>query len=188
MDEIIFLIGVCAHFFLLVMMAISLIQPRFQFWPPPNKNSWQYHSLWWCVRLLVICVLWLIYNEHSSISLPAWLRFYLAMPIFIISFVLGSIAAMQLGWKNTHGIAVKFVASGFYQYSRNPQYLFYSISFVCLGIWAASLKALVLLVGLSFWYLCAPFSEEKWLESKYGQIYLDYKKSVPRYLGRPKNM
>lgn len=187
MTEVVFLIGLAVNGFLLVMMHASANNERFQFWPPPSKNSWQYDSLWWSVRLLVVCIGWLIYVENSAINIPNWLRFYLAMPGFIITFSLGSVAAIQLGWSNTHGLAKEFVETGFYRYSRNPQYVFYSVSFLFLGLWAASLKALVLLLLLSFWYLRAPFPEEKWLESKYGSDYLNYKESVPRYLGWPKS-
>ena len=186
MNVIIFLIGLSVHVFFLVMIFASAKNARFQFWPPPSKSSWQYHSLWWSVRLILACIGWLIYMENSSINIPYWLRFYLSMPGFIITFALGTVAAMQLGWANTHGVAEKFVASGFYKYSRNPQYVFYSASFLLLGLWAASLKALVLLLLLSFEYLRLPFPEEKWLESKYGNVYLTYKNNVPRYLGWPK--
>ena len=108
---------------------------------------------------------------------------YIAMPIFLLSFTLGSIAALQLGWRNTHGEAIQFVKTGFYKYSRNPQYVLFSISFLTLGIWAASLEALILLLLLSFLYLRAPFPEEKWLEKKYGETYLVYKREVSRYFG-----
>ena len=188
MGEIALIIGLCVNVFLLVMMFKSTTKPEFQFWPPSSKNSWQYQTLWWSIRLLVMCIGLLIYQEFSSFDLPVWVRFYLAFPIFIITFTLGTISALQLGWSNTHGVAEKFVSKGFYKYSRNPQYVFYSMSFVSLGLWVASLKALLLLTLLSFWYLRAPFSEEKWLESQYGQTYLDYKNSVPRYLGWRKNI
>lgn len=181
MNNILFGIGLSVHLFLLVMMLISLKTDNFQFWPPPTKNSWQYYSMWWSIRLLVICISGIIYLDHSSINLSNGLRFYAAMPGFIVLFTLGTVAAGQLGWQNTHGVAEKFVVSGFYKYSRNPQYVFYSISFLCLGLWAASLKALLLLLLLSFWYLRAPFPEEKWLEEKYGEAYLNYKNRVARY-------
>ena len=181
MVDLVFILGLIVHAFLLVMMLLSARQESFQFWPPPSKNSWQYHSLWWGIRILVACIGWLIYAEHSTLNLPDWLRFYVAMPCAITLFVLGTIAAKQLGWANTHGIADRFIRTGFYRYSRNPQYVFYALGFLCLGIWAASLKALILLLLLSVWYLRARFSEEKWLEAQYGREYLDYKNKVPRY-------
>lgn len=185
MNLAVFLIGLSINGFLLALMQASSNNERFQFWPPPSRNSWQYESLWWSVRMLVACIAWLIYTEHSSFNVPTWLRLYVAMPGFVITFSLGSIAALQLGWTNTHGIQDKFITSGFYRYSRNPQYVFYSISFLFLGLWAASLKAMVLLLLLAIWYLRAPFPEERWLASRYGDTFLNYKERVSRYMGWP---
>ena len=164
-----------------VTMLVSKRNPQFRFWPPPRVNSWQYHSLWWAIRILVVCIGWLIWTEHSTLEIPDWVRIFFALPTFVLFFVLGSVAAHQLGWRNTHGEAVEFVDSGLYGFSRNPQYVFYSISFVSLAILVASFKAFVLLLLLSVWYLRAPIPEEKWLEIQYGQKYLAYKKKVPRY-------
>ncbi len=183
MNEVIFLTGLGIHLLLLVMMIASAIKSDFQFWPPPCNSAWQYHLLWWSVRLLVVCIGWLIYSEHSSFTLPNSIRFYICMPLFMVTFILGSIAAFQLGWRNTHGEAVKFIKTGFYKYSRNPQYVLFSISFLCLGFWAASIKAFVLLTLSAMWYLRAPFPEERWLEQQYGASYLTYKQQVPRYFG-----
>ncbi len=166
-----------------MLMLGSSGNERFQFWPPPSRTSWQHHFSWWSFRLLVVCIGVLIYLEHSTVNIPDWLRFYIGMPGFGVTFFLGSVAAFQLGWSNTHGTTDGFVTDGFYQYSRNPQYIFYSISFLLLGLWAASPKASVLLLLLAFWYLRAPFPEEKWLEKQYGEKYLKYKRQVPRYFG-----
>ncbi len=183
MSTILFLIGLLANFFLLVMLALSSAKQNFQFWPPPSRNSWQYRSLWGVIRVLVLCVALLIYFEWSTLDIPDWLRFYVALPIYILTAALGTLAFLQLGWRNTHGEAVELVETGMYKYSRNPQYVFYSISFIFLGIWAASVKAIVLLILASFWYLRAPFPEEKWLTEQYGEKYLAYKSRVPRYVG-----
>ena len=181
MNEIAFILGLIIHAFFFAMAASSISNDNFQFWPPPNRNTWQYHSLWSGVRALVLCIAFLIYSNNSTFALPHWLRFYFAMPGFIILFCLGSISAIQLGWNNTHGEASHFVTTGFYKYSRNPQYIFFSISFLLLGIWSASLKAFVLLLLSSALYLAAPFPEEKWLQKQYGKAYEEYKKRVPRY-------
>ena len=176
-------IGLAINIFLLVLMLAASKIETFQFWPPPGNQTWQYHSLWWSIRLLVVCVCGLIVLDHSTLSIPAWLRFYVAAPVFLFTFFLGTVAAVQLGWKNTHGIAEEFVAAGLYRFSRNPQYVCYSTSFLMLGIWAASANALILLLTLSLWYLRAPISEESWLEKQYGDVYKAYKAKVPRYLG-----
>lgn len=182
-SDIAFSLGLAALLYLLLMMILSMFSQRTQFWPPPRRESWQYMTLWICIRLLVICIGVVIYYDHSSISISAPVRFYIALPIFILSFMLGSIAALQLGWRNTHGIADGFVRKGFYRYSRNPQYVFYAASFLSLGIVVASIQAVILLVMMAAWYLIAPFPEEKWLEKEYGDNYIAYKNQVGRYLG-----
>lgn len=182
-NQIALVSGLLAHAFLFSMMLVSSKITGAQFWPPPSKKSWKYHTLWWSIRWIVVCILWLIFSDNSSINLPEWLRFYVALPIFIVSFLAGTVAAFQLGWRNTHGEAASFIDTGLYKYSRNPQYVFYSISFVFLGLWVASNSALMLLIPLACWYLFAPFAEERWLERHYGEIYIRYKRRTPRYLG-----
>ena len=181
MNEIVFAIGLTVLFSIFIAFVYSSKNRQFEFWPPPEKDTWQYHLLWWSIRLLVISIGWLIYKDNSTMNISNWLRFYIAMPLFILTFSLGTIAAFQLGWRNTHGEAKKFISSGFYKYSRNPQYVLYSISFLFLGLWVGSLKALILLVSLGIFYLAAPFPEERWLEKKYGKDYISYKQNVPRY-------
>ena len=107
----------------------------------------------------------------------------MALPVFLFSFSIGMLGTYQLGWKNTHGIAEGFIDSGLYRFSRNPQYVLYSISFLSLAVLVASIKGAILLSLLAAWYLLAPFPEEKWLENKYGEAYREYKSKVPRYIG-----
>ena len=182
-SEIAFYLALIALFYLLSLMVLSLLSQRTQFWPPPGRDSWQYKTLWVAIRLLVLCIGVVIHFDHSSLHIDTIFRFYVALPIFIVSFTLGSVAALQLGWKNTHGIADGFIEKGVYRYSRNPQYVFYATSFLSLSIVVASMKVAILLVTMAVWYLIAPFPEEKWLEKEYGERYIAYKSRVSRYIG-----
>ena len=185
MGTLLFIIGFLANAFLLTMLALGQVKENFQFWPPPKRDSWQYRSLWGAIRVLVLCIGLISWFEWSSLDIPHWLRFYVALPIFVIAAVLGTVAFLQLGWRNSHGEAAGFIETGLYKYSRNPQYVFYSIAGVFLGVLVASPKAIVLLVLAIFCYLSAPFPEERWLAKQYGERYLAYKRQVPRYLGLP---
>ena len=185
MDTLLFIIGLLANAFLLTMLLLGQVKENFQFWPPTKHNSWQYRSLWGTVRILVVCIGLISWFEWSSLDIPNWLRFYVALPISVIAAMLGTTAFLQLGWRNTHGEAAGFIETGLYKYSRNPQYVFYSIAFIFLGILVASSKVIVLLVLVSFCYLSSPFPEERWLVEQYGEKYLAYKRRVPRYLGLP---
>jgi protein-S-isoprenylcysteine O-methyltransferase Ste14 len=51
---------------------------------------------------------------------------------------------------------------------------------VLAGSWMAAVLALVGIV----WFLLAPSAEEPWLHEQYGVAYEEYRKSVPRFLGR----
>ena len=82
-------------------------------------------------------------------------------------------------WKTTS----KIITTGPYKYSRNPIYILFCGVPVGLGIafdtyWAlfAFIPALIIV------YYSAVKKEEKYLEAKFGQEYLDYKGKVRRWL------
>jgi protein-S-isoprenylcysteine O-methyltransferase Ste14 len=82
-------------------------------------------------------------------------------------------------WKPT----TKILDTGFYGFSRNPIYL--GMILIYLGItcffnfvWFLSFLPIVLLV-IHFGVI---FREEKYLEEKFGEDYLDYKKRVRRWI------
>jgi protein-S-isoprenylcysteine O-methyltransferase Ste14 len=77
-----------------------------------------------------------------------------------------------------------FVADGLYAHIRNPMHLGWTIVLVGLGIMRQSLSLLVILTPLFLLVhiLYLKLVEEKELEKKFGQVYLDYKKRVPIWL------
>lgn len=75
------------------------------------------------------------------------------------------------------------VRTGPYRLSRNPIYLAFSLLQLGIAIWANSLwllATLVVAVGLIH-YVVIP-REEQYLERKFGVEYLDYKRSVRRWV------
>ena len=76
-----------------------------------------------------------------------------------------------------------FVTNGIYRFSRNPMYL----SLVGLLVaWAVYLQSAVSFLGVFlFIYLITQWQikpEEYWLEKKFGESYLAYKKKVRRWI------
>ena len=75
------------------------------------------------------------------------------------------------------------IPTGPFAYSRNPLYVAVMIVIIGIGVWVNSLWMIGMLVPLYFsmsrWVI-AP--EERYLESRFGQQYLDYKKLVRRWL------
>jgi protein-S-isoprenylcysteine O-methyltransferase Ste14 len=77
------------------------------------------------------------------------------------------------------------VVRGPYQFTRNPMYLFGMV--VWLG-WVIFYGSVAVLVGfVTIWgsvaLLVMPWEEHK-LEARFGEAYLRYKSSVPRWLGK----
>jgi len=74
---------------------------------------------------------------------------------------------------------------GPYQFSRNPNYL--CVLVILLG-WALFYGSIVLLIVCVIWwvvlnYVGVPW-EERGLEARFGETYLQYKSKVPRWLGK----
>jgi protein-S-isoprenylcysteine O-methyltransferase Ste14 len=75
------------------------------------------------------------------------------------------------------------VRSGAYRFSRNPIYLAFSIFQLGIAIWANSLWLIgTLAVAVAVMALVVIPREERYLEAKFGADYLDYKRSVRRWL------
>ncbi|WP_282607285.1 isoprenylcysteine carboxylmethyltransferase family protein [Pelagibius sp. Alg239-R121] len=82
-------------------------------------------------------------------------------------------------WKPTTAI----IDDGIYGYSRNPIYLAMALVYTGLALAASSIAALVLLVPcLIVIRLYVIGREEVYLESKFGEAYLQYKARVRRWI------
>lgn len=82
---------------------------------------------------------------------------------------------------NTFGAPQQLVTTGPFRYSRNPIYVAFLIPLASLGIY--SLTAAIAAMGiymLSMTYFVIA-REEEVLEQAFGQSYLDYKASTPRW-------
>ncbi len=79
--------------------------------------------------------------------------------------------------------ASALIRTGPFRYSRNPLYLAVSLLIFGIGIWVNSLWILGMLLLLFLVMSRAVIArEERYLEHKFGQVYLDYKGSVRRWL------
>ena len=137
-------------------------------------------------KVVVIGWIWLI--AVFSISLFAPVNFgllsWIGLPFFIIGIALNVVSmhsfAQFTGGLNTTGI---------YRHSRHPMYLggFFFLMGLCLMGWSMSVWSIAFLalfiLSLPYYHWTA-LLEESFLEHKYGEAYLKYKQSVPRYLFR----
>ncbi|MBC8256930.1 MAG: isoprenylcysteine carboxylmethyltransferase family protein [Candidatus Marinimicrobia bacterium] len=82
-------------------------------------------------------------------------------------------------WKPTSNI----ITTGIYAYSRNPIYVAFNIFPIGLGIFFDNLWVLGSFLPAAFTiYYIAIKKEETYLETTFGEEYLDYKKKVRRWI------
>ena len=79
--------------------------------------------------------------------------------------------------------SLEIITDGPYSMMRNPLYFFSSIGAVGIGL--ASENLLILILIITFYAAYYPFTilaEEKKLEKKFGEVYIEYKRKTPRFL------
>ncbi|MCJ7716441.1 MAG: hypothetical protein MUO54_07975 [Anaerolineales bacterium] len=110
-----------------------------------------------------------------KINLPV---FWIGLALYLIGF-----AGFLISLKNFNSTPLtEPIVRGLYKFSRNPQWVAFAITIIgtsfMVGSWAAFLLFLVRVILNHFRIL----GEERALEIQYGESYLVYKKSIPRYL------
>lgn len=86
------------------------------------------------------------------------------------------------GWKRIYQAKDELVTDGIYRYIRHPQYTgIILITFGMLVHWPTLITLLMWpILILAYYYLAK--KEEKEIEKKFGESYLDYKRKVPMFL------
>jgi protein-S-isoprenylcysteine O-methyltransferase Ste14 len=159
----------------------------FDFFPPPQRASWQYRVFWILFRMMFAALLALsIFEFNPAPFVNHWTRYALGLPILVLGFGCATYFSARLGWANSHWEKDQLVVSGVYRYIRNPIYV---ASIVGMFGWAVFVNSISVSIVLALWalmYLLAPLLEERWLERSYGVEYLAYNESSSRYFGRQK--
>jgi protein-S-isoprenylcysteine O-methyltransferase Ste14 len=121
------------------------------------------------------------------LGLPTGLRIVVAAAIAVAGLIVGGSA---LGLFRRTGQDVKpwestpeIISTGIYRYTRNPMYVGMALLQLGIGIgwgngWIVALLPLVLVLI----YGIAIRHEEAYLERKFGDVYLTYKRSVRRWI------
>ena len=126
------------------------------------------------------------YITPLSMGLPSW-SFYLGIGVIVLTII--SIGAM-FGFFKKHETEIEpwkttstIITSGPYKFSRNPIYVLACGVPIGLGLAFNSYWALFAFIpALIIVYYTAVKKEEKYLEAKFGQTYMDYKAKVRRWL------
>jgi protein-S-isoprenylcysteine O-methyltransferase Ste14 len=168
-----------------ILFILTIKLPNFRFWPPPKPRSWQFFLSWLIAGVVAVNFLLLGLLDFDSFTLPCLKqRLPFALGFFVIGEIIGGWALHTLGLRNTIGVDHTLITNGPYRYSRNPQYIGDCLTIIGYMVFANSwMTWMVGLLGVGL-NLLAPFTEEPWLEERYGEEYKVYQRTVPRFIGR----
>lgn len=183
MKSLLFIIALILELFYIWMFVLTIRRPGFRFWPPPSHRSWQFFVSWLTAGSVAVFFLFLGLLDYDSFVVHQWARFPVALGLFICTSIFGTWASLTFGLRATIGLGDKLITTGPYRYSRNPQYVSDSVSIFAYFVFTNSVMVLILgSLGIIL-NILAPFTEEPWLEERFGASYLEYKRTVPRFLG-----
>jgi protein-S-isoprenylcysteine O-methyltransferase Ste14 len=155
--------------------------PARRIYPMARPDGW-YVALWTLFGFIFLSNPVFVFLDWNTGPLVGPLRFWLAGPLVSLGGALVLWGMATLGARRTSGLAEGLVAEGPYLLTRNPQYVGDFLLFSGVALFANSGVVAVTHLLTALVLLLAPFAEEPWLENEYGQAYVDYRRSVPRYL------
>lgn len=166
---------------LLVGALWCIALPSRRIYPMVRPNGW-YYLMWALFGFIFFSNPVFVVLDWNSGSWPSALRFWLAVPVASLGGALVTWGIVTLGARKTSGLAEEFIARGPYLVTRNPQYVGDFLLFAGVAIFANSGVVAVTHLLTALVLLLAPFAEEPWLEEQYGEPYVAYRRTVPRYL------
>lgn len=183
---IVYITALCAGIALVGLSLVTFIRPGFQFWPPPNAESWQHRTFRGLFRVFFLGLVILSFLDvGSALQLSAEWRYVVGIPLSVVGFGLALYWTHLLGWRNAFGDARGLKTEDAYRWSRNPIYVVSIVGMIGLGIIVNSALVHSLLALWALLYVIAPFLEEPWLARQYGREFELYKAQVPRFFGFP---
>ncbi len=140
------------------------------------------------VALMVVISPWLDRILALELSIPSIVRLPVGIVLLVISVPM--VVWTIIRFIRTKGTPIPFnpppsmVADGLYGIVRNPMHLGWTIVLIGLAVLLQTFTSLVIFIPLFLLVhiIYIKFVEEKELEKKFGQAYLDYKKRVPMWL------
>ena len=140
-------------------------------------------------RLMIPAAVWMFLGLLVSIFTPINLE-SLFIPGLVIA-ILGLILVVIVfhSFASQPGLATE----GIHRYSRNPNYIGWTIYFLGLALigWSTSIWSYFFLFYVVYTALYLHWNvtqEEVFLSSKYGDSYTEYLEKTPRYFGRPREV
>lgn len=176
------LIGIAAAGLMLVMLLWSILYPRYRIWPPGKPSA--VLKVWvWALTLCIFgSALYLGVSDWNSLGWSSPLRWLFGLPLIALGNIAVWLGVAQIGMGATSGEPTGLQTGGLYRYSRNPQYVADMGILIGWAILSASVWTLPVVVLGVVALAVAPFTEESWLVDTYGEEYVAYRSTAPRYL------
>ncbi|GAH03937.1 unnamed protein product [marine sediment metagenome] len=112
---------------------------------------------------------------------PSWVGILIGLPLILLGIGLSVWSVIQAGETDVD-TPTKLITDGPYSLSRNPMYVAWTLLYLGIGLAANSLWIVALLpLVAAFTHFVDVRKEERFLEKKFGDEYLSYKKRVRRY-------
>lgn len=147
-------------------------------------------ALFWygAVIIMVIISPWVDRQLGLKLPIPLLLRLTVGIMLFLVGIPMVAWTITRL--LRTKGTPIPFnppptlVINGLYRYVRNPMHLGWTIVLLGVAILEQSFTLLVIFIPLFLLVhiIYIKLVEEKELEKKFGQPYVDYKKKVPMFI------
>jgi protein-S-isoprenylcysteine O-methyltransferase Ste14 len=103
------------------------------------------------------------------------------LPVSNIIILMG-ILLIVFGWRKIYSAKGKLVTTGIYAHVRHPQYLGFMLLTLGMNILWVAISTLLLWPILALLYYRLAKEEEKELEERFGEEFLEYKRSVPAFI------
>ncbi|MGH7982725.1 MAG: methyltransferase family protein [Candidatus Udaeobacter sp.] len=152
--------------------------------PPDNPGVIAFPPLIWLVNAVISVLV------HLFVRLPI-MRYDIRIVcgiVFIIlapTLALSALIKMKAAGTNVDPgkPAVAIVRGGPFRFTRNPMYLALCLLQIALGFFLNDWITLVFVVPLALiFHYGVVLREERYLTAKFGELYLQYKREVPRWI------
>ncbi|MBN1253127.1 MAG: isoprenylcysteine carboxylmethyltransferase family protein [Bacteroidales bacterium] len=131
-----------------------------------------------------IALLLLFFNIEVVNSISFYYNNYISFIILAIGLAFSIISIVNLGSSTRLGLPIDdtiFKTNGLYKISRNPMYLGFNLLTISSMIYTLNIIIVVLGIYSITIYHMIILVEERYLESRFGNEYLNYKQKTKRY-------
>lgn len=166
---------------LIALLLATLSHKQLRIWPTPGPKTWQSYVFWPLFRgLNVLTFALAMISQARYLGLPDWFRAlaFLALAASLATFIY---AFRALGRDNSYGAQDGLITSGIYQWSRNPQNAMLIVVYGALALAADNGPAYLACAAMMIVYALMVLAEEPWLRETYGDAYVQYCSTVPRF-------